>query len=290
MEDPNGEGFRNRTVETNGVRLRVIETGPSNGCATLVLHGFPENAHAWVSIARLVARSGKRVILPDQRGYDLSEKPFQIAKYNSEVIAGDVLGLVNESGCAQVDLVAHDWGGHIAWWAAARYPQRIRRLVVLSAAHPRVMFRNALLNPRQMLKSWYVFAFQLPVLPEWFLRHRHFKRLLAAMNWEGPDGPMSPEQIARFIQAWSRPRALASMINWYRAAARTLPLTLDEPRIRVPTLLIWGDRDQFLDRALAGQSIEYCDYGRIVYLPGASHWAHHEEPENVARLILDFMK
>lgn len=284
--------FTDRTISTNGIRLHVIEAAGGSGAGSartmLVLHGFPEGSYAWQDMIGRFAGAGYRVLAPDQRGYNLSDKPRGASAYNSEVIARDVLGLIDASGCAQVDLVAHDWGGHMAWWTAARFPQRIRRLAVMNCAHPRVMFRNVMLNPRQTFKSWYVFALQFPWIPEWILGRNRYKVMRDFIRWSGPAGPMSPEDEERYIAAWSQPRAFTSMINWYRAAFRTWPLLLDETRIHVPTLLIWGMQDRFLDRALAQQSIDHCDQGRVEYLAGASHWVHHEQPDQVARLILDF--
>jgi pimeloyl-ACP methyl ester carboxylesterase len=283
--------LRDRTVETNGVRLRVVEAGPAASARTvLLLHGFPEFSYAWERMARALAAAGHRVLVPDQRGYNLSDKPARVASYNSEVLARDVLGLIETSGCAQVDLVAHDWGGHAAWWTAARYPQRIRRLVVMNAAHPRVMFRNVLLNPRQTWKSWYVFGLQLPWIPEWILGRNRYEVMRRFIRWDGDEGPMTVDDAERYIEAWSRPRAFTSMVNWYRAAFRTWPLLLDEKRIHPPTLLIWGENDRFLHRSLAQQSVDHCDNGRVTYLAGASHWVHHEKPEAVARLILSFLE
>src|ERR1700730_175689 len=119
--------FTGRTISINGIRLHVIESGAGSARTMLVLHGFPEGSYAWHDMIGRFAGSGYRVLAPDQRGYNLSDKPRGASAYNSEVIARDVLGLIDASGCAQVDLVAHDWGGHMAWWTAARFPQRIRR-------------------------------------------------------------------------------------------------------------------------------------------------------------------
>jgi epoxide hydrolase 4 len=276
------------TITTNGISLQVLQLGPESGSAALMLHGFPEGSYAWENMAGRLAALGYRMWVPDQRGYNLSDKPRRISAYNSEIIARDILGLIDATGCEQVDLIAHDWGGHMAWWAAARYPRRIRRLVVMNCAHPQVMFRNVLLNPRQTMKSWYVFALQLPWIPEWILSRNGYATMLESI--ERVDGRPVPAIEAKcYVTAWSKPRALTSMINWYRAAMRTFPLRLDEPRIHVPTLLIWGEQDRFLDRALAQQSIEHCDQGRVVYLPNSGHWAHHEDPDEVTRLIRDFL-
>ena len=278
-------GAAGRLIGTNGIRLHVLEFGA--GPTSILLHGFPEGSYAWEDLAVRIAHGGRRVLVPDQRGYNQSDKPPNIASYDSETISRDVLGLIDASGSEHADLIGHDWGGHIAWWTAARYPQRIRRLVVINAAHPRVMSRNILLNPRQTLKSYYIFVLQIPWIPEWILSRNCFARMLKQIRPNG--SAISSAEAERYIAAWSVPRAFPSMINWYRAAFRAFPFRLDEARIRVPTLLIWGAQDQFLERSLAQQSIDWCDRGRVVYLEDATHWVHHEQPEEVARLIVDFL-
>jgi epoxide hydrolase 4 len=276
------------TIRTNGVSLQVLQLGPETGSVALMLHGFPEGSYAWDDMAGRLAALGYRMWVPDQRGYNSSGKPRRISAYNSEIIACDILGLIDATGREQVDLIAHDWGGHMAWWAAARYPRRIRRLIVMNCAHPQVMFRNVLLNPRQTMKSWYVFALQLPWIPEWILSRNGYAAMLKAIE-RSSGRPVPAINAKRYVAAWSKPRAFTSMINWYRAAMRTFPLRLDESRIHVPTLLIWGEQDRFLDRALAQQSIAHCDQGRVAYLPNCGHWLHHEEPDEVTRLIRDFL-
>jgi pimeloyl-ACP methyl ester carboxylesterase len=276
-------------IETNGIRLHVEELPSDSQRTAIILHGFPEGSYALMDMGNRIAQAGYRTWIPDQRGYNLSDKPPHIKEYNAEIISRDVLGLIDASGARQVDLIAHDWGGHMAWWTAARYPQRIRRLVIMNCAHPRVMFRNVVLNPRQTFKSWYVFALQFPWIPEWILSRNRFAAMLSRIQWNGDAGSMSSQDAERYIAAWSQPNAFTSMINWYRAAFRTVPLFLEEPRIHVPTLLIWGEQDPFLDRVMAQLSIDHCDSGRVVYLPDAGHWVHHEKPDTVARLILDFL-
>jgi epoxide hydrolase 4 len=279
----------NRTVEANGLRFHLREAGQLDDRTVLLLHGFPEFSYAWEGIGAKLAAKGYRVWIPDQRGYNLTDKPRNVHNYNSEVLARDILSIIDATGCRKIDLVAHDWGGHVAWWTAVRYPQRIRRLIVMNCAHPRVMFRNVLTNPHQTFKSWYAFALQIPWIPEWILSRNRFSVMRRFIRWDGENGPMTEADSERYIEAWSRPRAFTSMINWYRSAFRTLPLTLDETQVHVPTLLIWGEKDQFLYRGLAQQSIDCCDDGRVVYLPDASHWVHHERPSKVSRLIEEFL-
>lgn len=287
MPDPGA--WRHQTVRLNGIDLHLVEAGPSDGPLVIFLHGFPEFWYAWHDQIEAFAAAGYRVFAPDQRGYNTSSRPPGASAYHANKTASDIVGLIDWAGRRQAVLVGHDWGGHAAWWTAACHASRVERLVVLNAAHPNVMFRNVLLNPRQAIKSWYVLFFQVPWVPEFLLSCRDFALLRRLVRWDGDHGPMSPEEERRYIAAWSQPHAFKSMINWYRAAVRVRPRTLDHTRITVPILLIWGDKDQFLDRSLAEQSMAYCDSGRLVHVPEASHWMHHERPDKVATLIHEFL-
>jgi len=288
-EDTAGSRWTSTIMETNGVKLHVVQAGPEGGPLAILLHGFPEFWYGWKEQIEPLIRLGYRVLVPDQRGYNLSDKPDRISQYNAEKMALDIVGLIDAVGRQAAAIIAHDWGGHVAWWTANQHPERVRKLVVLKCAHPRVMLRNVLLNLRQTLKSWYVFALQIPWLPELILKRKSYSILRKFISWQGPSGPMSEADEKLYIEAWSQKRAFTSMINWYRAAFRTIPLTLRQPRIQVPTLLIWGEQDRFLDRKLAQQSIDYCRDGRLVYVKGASHWVHHEDPDGVCSLIKAFL-
>jgi pimeloyl-ACP methyl ester carboxylesterase len=268
-------------IETNGIRLNVREFGQGNAKTAILLHGFPEGSYAWEDVGARLAREGYRVWVPDQRGYNLSDKPARVSDYNSDTLARDVVGLIDAAGCRQVDLIGHDWGGQVAWWTAARFPERIRRLVVINCPHPHVMLRNVMLNPRQTVRSWYIFVLQLPWIPEAMLTSHGFAMMRGLMAEVGAD--------ERYLEAWSQPGAFTAMINWYRAAFRTRPMSLPDPRIHMPALLLWSEKDRYLDRSLAKPSMRYCDQGRLELLAGATHWVHHENPEMVVRLIRDFL-
>jgi epoxide hydrolase 4 len=283
--------WRDVTIQTNGVELHLVEAGPRDGPLVILLHGFPEFWYAWKDQINPLAAAGYRVLVPDQRGYNLSARPAGASAYSAEKISRDIVGLIDSVGREKAMLVAHDWGGHMAWWTAARHPERVERLVVLNCGHPNVMLRNVLLNPRQTFKSWYVIALQVPWIPEWILSRHRFAILRRGIRWDGDVGPLSADDEQRYIEAWSQPRAFTSMINWYRAPLRTLPWTLSSAtaRIRMPMLLIWGAQDRFLDRSLVDQSLAYCDDGRVRYFPDATHWVHHEKPAAVQALIGDFL-
>jgi pimeloyl-ACP methyl ester carboxylesterase len=277
------------TITVNGVSLHAVLAGGADraGQVVVLLHGFPEFWYAWHEQIEPLARAGYRVAAIDQRGYNLSDKPRAVSEYDVNRLTGDVIGVADAIGGAAsgIFLVGHDWGGHVAWATAERYPDRVRKLVVLNAAHPRVMRRNVYSNRRQTLKSWYVLVLQVPRLPEWLLGRANFAMLRRSIRGARP---MSPDDEHRYVMAWSQERALTSMINWYRALFRAAPPRSDA-RITVPTLLIWGEKDRFLERSMAAESIGLCDNARVVYLPDATHWVHHDEPHAVRDLIGGFL-
>lgn len=280
--------LRSRTVAANGIHLHVVTAGPETGPLVLLLHGFPEFWYGWRRQIPALAAAGYHVWAPDQRGYNRSDKPAGIAAYGIETLAADVVALIEASGHDRVYLVGHDWGAAVAWWVAGTHPERLHKLAILNVPHPAVMQRTVWRNPRQLRKSWYIFFFQLPWLPEWSLRRRDFTNLIRALKGSSRPGTFGPAELAVYRQAWAQPGALTAMLNWYRAAARQQRRMKRLGRIRVPTLMIWGVRDIALDRSLAEPSIALCDDGRLVFREEATHWVQHEEPETVNRLLLDF--
>jgi len=277
-------------VETNGIRLHVAQDGPSDGPAIILLHGFPENSYAWKRQIPFIASAGYRVWAPDQRGYNLSDKPQGIAAYNLDELAADVIGLINAMGQNQVVLVGHDWGAAVAWWVAAKYPDRLAKLVVMNVPHDEVMQKNLRHSFTQMKKSWYMFFYQLPWLPEILSKRHDWKLLVDTLINSSRPGTFTDNDLQQYRQAWSQPKAYQSMLNWYRAVFQKPAIPLSNSRITVPTLLIWGAQDKFLGKEMAQPSIDLCDDGRLAFIEDASHWLQHEEPEQVNELIMEFLK
>ena len=276
-------------VATHGIRLHVLQQGPANGPRVVLLHGFPEHAGAWARHAALLANAGYRVWAPDQRGYGSSEKPDRISDYTLDALAADVVGLIDAAGRERAVLIGHDWGAAVAWWVAARHPERVAKLVAINVPHPAAMRPFMARSLAQLRKSWYVFAFQLPVLPEWLASRHDFRLLARALTSSSRPGTFSEEDLAAYRRAWAQPHAVRSMLDWYRAMLRHPP-HLADARIRVPTLLLWGVHDVALERGLAQRSIDLCDDGRLVFFEDATHWVHHEEPERVFAAIASFLE
>ncbi|GAA1858501.1 alpha/beta hydrolase [Asanoa iriomotensis] len=273
-------------AEVGDVRLHYVEAG--TGPLIILLHGFPEFWYGWRRQIAPLAAAGFRVVAPDMRGYNLSSRPGRVEAYDGEKLADDVRGLVHALGAQSASLVGHDWGGTVAWTTAMNHPEVVDRLVVLNAAHPRKLSQG-LHHPGQLRKSWYFFFFALPELPETVVHandwhfFRHFLR--------DADPAYTPEEMAHYLEAWSQPGAATGMINYYRSSVRTSPKRAEAALrpIQAPTLVIWGEGDQYLGPELAEpERDDVPNLDRVERLPGASHWVHHDEAERVTQLIIDF--
>jgi pimeloyl-ACP methyl ester carboxylesterase len=275
-------------VATNGIHLRVLQEGPADGPLAILLHGFPEHAGAWEEHSTLLARAGYRVWAPDQRGYGGSDKPERVADYALDRLAADVVGLIDAAGRERAVVIGHDWGAAVAWWVAARHPERVAKLVAINVPHPAAMRGYVGRSLAQLRKSWYILAFQLPLLPEALASREDFRMLARALTSSSRPGTFTNEDLSAYRRAWAQPGALRSMLDWYRAMLRHPPAMADA-RIAVPTLLLWGVHDVALERGLAQRSIDLCDDGRLTFFEDATHWVHHEEPERVHAAIAGFL-
>ena len=282
-----------RIVEANGLRFRVIQAGPPGGRLVLLLHGFPEGALCWRHQIGALAQAGYRVWAPDQRGYGESARPAGVRDYRLPLLAADAFALVDAAGAVSAHVIAHDWGGAVAWWMAQARPDRIERLAILNCPHPAVMRRALLTNPRQMLRSWYTAFFQLPWLPEALLGARDGALLARGLRTSGrKENPAFTEaELAEYRRDWRRPGALRAMINWYRAARYPLRMggrvgAAAAPKVQPRTLLLWGRRDRALGAELAQPTLARCADARLVWLDQATHWLQHEEPERVNAELL----
>ena len=279
-----------RVFHVNGIALHVVLAGPASGKPLVFLHGFPEFWFAWRHQIDHFVSSGYRVIIPDQRGYNLSDKPAGIASYSIDLLAKDVVGILDTVTDSKAFVVGHDWGAAVTWYLAARYSDRIHRTAMLSVPHPRAFIKN-LIKPAQLRRSWYLFFFQLPWLPEFVLRRRDWALLVRALRDTSPRGVFSDADLEQYKESWSRTGALTAMLNWYRAALlRPSKLALDPEasRVKVPTLLIWGRNDQFVGEGMARESLQYCDDGHLEMFETATHWVQHEQPARVNNLLSQF--
>lgn len=276
----------------NSIRLHVVEAGDPEGEVILFLHGFPEYWYGWRKQIAHFAEKGFRVVVPDQRGYNLSDKPADIRAYRLEHLTNDIAALIRQLSSRKIYLVGHDWGGAVAWSLAIHYPALLSRLIVLNLPHPQVMKQSPLHLPKQILKSWYIGFFQIPSLPEKLLSLFNYRLLEKSMRSAAHAGTFSKEDMQQYKKAWRQPGALRAMINWYRAiryAKHEAAPGLNE-EIQIPTLLIWGKQDRALSHEMARPSIEKCRNGRLEMIEDATHWLQHEKAAQVNRLMEEFVK
>jgi pimeloyl-ACP methyl ester carboxylesterase len=279
-----------RYADLGDVRLHYIEAG--EGPLVLLLHGFPQFWYQWRHQILALVEAAFRVVAPDMRGYNLSDKPPGVQAYRVELLARDVERLIRTCGEGTATVVGHDWGAIAAWIAAMRHPERVEKLAILNVPHP-ARSLDGLLSPMQLLRSSYMFFFQIPRLPEKVIRAGDFA-LLRSVFRSDPVQPeaFTAEDIERYIEAIAQPGALTASLNYYRALLRypgeTRALL---KRVEAPVLVIWGERDRFLSRRLAEPPRLWVpNLMRVKRLPNASHWVAEDRPLEVNTLLLDFLR
>lgn len=272
-------------IRTNSIRLHTAFAGPKDGEPVILLHGFPDAWFGWELQIHALAAAGFRVVAPDQRGYNLSDKPKGVASYHMRILVADVIGLADSLGFKRFCLAGHDFGAMVSWHLAMQYPERLKRLAIANVPHPLVMRSYIRKHPSQMRKSWYAFFFQLPALPERVVRANNWRMLMSAMSVG-----LSEEERTRYRMAWAQPDAITSMINWYRATLRHQPRLTGSPRISVPTLVVWGKLDPYIGYEMAPLSADLCDDGRLITFEDATHWVMQDKPEEVSRLLIEHFR
>jgi len=268
-------------ILTNGIKLHTVLAGSPGGKPVFLLHGFPEAWFGWEKQIKPLVEAGFRVIVPDQRGYNLSDKPIGVDQYQMKVLVDDILGLADKLGYEQFYLAGHDFGAMVGWSLALREPGRVKRLVTANVPHPAVFKSYLRSHPTQMLKSWYAFFFQIPWLPEKMVSARNWKFMTSAM----PDY-FSEGELNRYREAWRQPGAITVMINWYRATFGSSKSTKTSNTIQPPTLIIWGKKDPHLSHQMGPLSLEYCQDGKLVYFEDATHWVQHDKASEVSQLLI----
>lgn len=276
-------------IETNGIRLHVVQAGPKSGIPVILLHGFPEFWYGWRKQIPALVNAGCRVIVPDQRGYNLSDKPKDKKDYSISTLVDDVLGLIKVLDYEKVNLVGHDWGGGVAWILAMSHPEKLHKLAILNSPHPAVYRRFLQRDPDQIRRSWYWLFFQLPRLAEKILSANNFREMVRGLLNSSKKNTFTNEDIDKYKEAWSQPGALTSMLNWYRAAFQSSPKMPADMRVKVRTLMMWGMKDVALSHRLARPSIDYCDDRNLILFPESTHWAHLDAADEVNHYLIDFL-
>jgi pimeloyl-ACP methyl ester carboxylesterase len=287
------ETWQHRDIITNGIRMHYVTQGNEKGPLVVLLHGFPEFWYSWRYQITFLAEHGYTVVAPDLRGYNDSDKPR--TGYDVPTLIRDIQGLIKGLGREKAIIVGHDWGGALAWVFATRYPEMTERLIVLNMPHPAAMLRD-LHRPQQLRKSWYIFFFQLPWLPEYALSRNHASEIGRILRGAAVQKQVFPREVtAKFQEAMSKPGAMTASLNYYRQLFRRLPASLrqspeDTPRITAPTLLIWGEQDIALGLSLTEGLEQWVEHIQIRRIADSGHWVQQEKPELVNSFMLDFLQ
>lgn len=272
------------TFSRNGFVFEVTDSGPADGEAVVLLHGFPQDMSSWAEITPVLNAARYRTLAFNQRGYSPGARPSDRASYAWRETAADVIGLLDAAGIERAHVVGHDWGGAVAWCVASEWPERVISLAVLSTPHPGAL-RKVALSSTQVLKSWYMGLFQVPFLAEQLM---------------SPGSPMFsalmkgiPEQQMRvYTERMGDRAALSAMLNWYRI----LPIEFTRPsikarRISVPTMYIWGEKDPALGAAAAQATGDFVTGPyEFVILPKAGHWLPERHAEQVSENLLEHVR
>lgn len=271
----------------SGLKMHALVAGPEAGRLVVLLHGFPQFSYAWRTQMQALAGAGFRVVAPDQRGYNFTDKT---PPYDVDTLVQDVVQLIQATGRKRALVAGHDWGAAVAWALAMNYPERVERLMIFNVPHLAVMAR-ALLggNSKQMRRSWYIAYFQIPLLPEWALAQNNYQNLWRAMRNTAVRGTFTEADHAEYIKAWAQPGALSAMLGWYRGLKSFAGAEMRQRyarRIAPPTVIVWGEQDFALGVELAEESLNWLENGRLVKYPQATHWVVDELPEQVTQELL----
>ncbi|MEE4265603.1 MAG: alpha/beta hydrolase [Desulfobacteraceae bacterium] len=291
--------FLSQYADVNGIRSHYVSVGTGN--LVMFVHGFPE---FWAEWENQLTDIGKdhQAVAPDMRGYNLSSKPANVESYHVKDLIEDLRALAESLGYEKLSLVAHDWGGAVAWSFAIRYPDWLEKLIIINSPHPAIFARELLHNPDQQKASQYMLMFRSPDA-ERILSENSYAGLMSTVSQFGSKWEMTEAVRKRYIEAWSRPGALTGGLNYYRVSPLYPPISKkDEEKIqgilnlphemlavKVPTLVIWGELDQALLTGNLDGLGEYVSSLTIRRIPDGSHWVTHEQPELVNSLIRDFL-
>ena len=275
-------------LTTNGVRLHYVSQG--EGKLMLMLHGFPEFWYSWRHQIPEFSQD-HHVVAVDMRGYNESDKPSELEAYKMSELVADVKGIIQGLDYESCILVAHDWGGAIAWDFVNSYPEMVEKLIVLNIPHP-ALFAEGIKTPQQMLRSWYAFAFQIPWLPEFILQLNDYQAIASMLKGTAIDkNAFSESDLNAYKDSAAKRGALTAMINYYRCGLKYAS-EIEQKQwqiIDVPTLTIWGEEDIALGKELTYGTDRYVRNWQVKYIPNCSHWVQQEQPELVNRYIREFI-
>lgn len=290
LRDPR---IRTDFVDANRLRFEVDMCGSGDRLA-LCLHGFPEHSFSWRYQLPMLAELGYRAWAPNLRGYGRSSRPEGMEAYSIENLLADVAGLIDAADCRETVLVAHDWGAVIAWFFAIRRVRPLARLIICNVPHPGPA-RQAMRGLAQLKKSWYVFFFQLPGVPERLLGRNGAAAIAESIRRSSSDAARFPDDVVDvYRRNAAQPGALSAMVNYYRALVRGGGARRQQdagyPLIDTPTLMVWGEEDVALTKETTYGTEQYVRDLTIRYLPRVSHWVQQEAPEAVNAMMSAFLR
>lgn len=295
--DPQHPEISLQHAAVNGLKLHYAACGEKGRPLVLFVHGFPEFWYAWRDQLLHFGRD-HYAMAPDLRGINRSDKPTDLKAYRVPPAAADLIALAEHLGYREFLLVGHDWGSAVAFGLAIAHPERVRRLAVLNAVHPGAFAQELASDLAQQEASAYINLFRRADAAE-ILKRDDFAYLRGMLADDGQvPAWFDAETRERYIEAWSQPGAVDGGLNYYRASPLHPP-TADAPgavaalarmdlsalRVRMPTLMLWGDRDRYLMRGCADAVARYIDDLHVVHFPQATHWIAHEQPERVNQLL-----
>lgn len=279
-------------IKGSGIRFHYVASGEKGKPLMLLLHGFPENWFSW-RYQLEAFRSAHWVVAMDLRGYGGTDAPSGRDNYKLDTLVADIKDVIEALGYTQCVLVGHDWGGILAWMFAVYHPAMMSKLIVMNAPHLPALQDYALRHFSQLMRSSYIFMFQLPKLPEILISLADFKMLKRAMTnakvgIQNPQRRLSEEEIEAFLYSMSQPEGLTGPLNYYRNLMSSFPVKFQD--VLVPTMVIWGERDQFLEAGMIQCMSQYVQQRfRVEMIPEAGHWVQQDQPEVVNRLMNSFL-
>lgn len=281
--------YKIEMILTNGIELNSLIAGDKKNPMIILLHGFPEFMKGWEKQVDELVEAGYFVVVPDQRGYGKSDKPWGIKNYKITILALDIIGLIDHFKREKAIIAGHDWGASVAWFLTAHHSERVEKLIIVNVPHGSVFRKFFKKDKEQKKKSRYILVFQIPLFPQWIFAKKNFKYGVNILANTSLKGTFSEDDLNEYREAWSSVKNISRMLNWYRAAIQR-PSKVKLEQIDTPTLIIWGEKDIFLKKDMAEESLKYCDNGTLEYIEDATHWVLHEKPETVNPIMVSFLK
>jgi len=271
-------------IQANGIQFHYVTEG--NGPLMLFLHGFPEYWYSWRHQISKFSKNYKVVAL-DMRGYGQSDRPQGKENYAIDVLVDDVKEVVSALGYEKCILVGHDWGALVAWYVAMNFESYVEKLIVMNVPHPKCYMENITFS--QVLRSWYIWMFQLPKFPERYLKAKDFKwitdQFRSAVNMEA----FSEEDLNKYKENAALPGALTAMLNYYRNLPAEMMKKDATPTIQIPTLMLWGEKDPYTSKNSTRGTDRYVENLNLKFLPNCSHWTQQDCPKEVNQYMSEFL-